>query len=73
MYKLTDSINKVIKQCLDYGSGEVCLLDGEKTVIFAEWEQWEDNNNYDVISISIYQAGINKFNYQVEETKIEAV
>jgi len=73
MYKLTESINKAIKQCLDSGNGEICLLDEEKTVIFADWEQWEHDNNYDVVSISIYQAGISKFNYQVEETKIKAV
>lgn len=73
MYELTESINNAIKQCLDRGNGEVYLLDEEKTVIYADWEQWEHDNNYDVVSISIYQAGINKFNYQVEETKIKAV
>lgn len=73
MYKLTESINRAIKQCLDSGNGEICLLDEEKTVIYADWEQWEHDNNYDVVAVSIYQAGTNKFNYQVEETKIEAV
>ena len=47
MYKLTDSINRAIKQCLDHGNGEICLLDGEKTVIFADWEEWDQDNNYD--------------------------
>jgi len=73
MYKLTESINNAIKQCLDRGNGEICLLDEEKTVIFADWEQWEKDNSFDVVSISIYQAGTNKFTYQVEETKIKAV
>lgn len=73
MYKLTESINKAIKQCLDCGNGEICLLDEEKTVIFADWEQWEKDNSFAVVSISIYQADINKFNYQVEETKIKVV
>jgi len=72
MYKISNSINEAIRQCLDFGNSKICLLDKEKTVIFAEWEQWEQDNNYDVVSISIYQGGINKFNYQVEETKVKA-
>lgn len=46
MYKISESINRAIKQCLDSGNGEICLLDEEKTVIYADWEQWEHDNNY---------------------------
>lgn len=70
--KLTQAIEQAIQQCKDNGNGEVCLMDTEKTVIYSEWTAWEVDEGYDVIEIQFYQAGIFKFSYQVEETKVLA-
>ena len=72
MNKLSQAIEQAIQQCKDFGSGTIELTDNEKTVIWAEWENSEQDNSYDVISICITQNGYTKFNYQLEETKILA-
>lgn len=72
MYKFVNSINEAIDQCKWNGNGEVKLNDEEKTTISAEWEEMENDNNYDVITIYIYQNGIINFRYQIEETKVKA-
>lgn len=72
MNKLSQAIDQVAQHCKDFGSGTIKLNDSDKTVIWAEWESWEQDNSYDVISICITQNGHTKFNYQLEETKILA-
>jgi hypothetical protein len=70
MYKLTESINKVIEDCKAVGNGRIELWDNKETVIYAEWEAWKINHDYDVITLYVYEFGVCKFNYQIEETKI---
>jgi hypothetical protein len=72
MNKLSQAINNAILQCQLSGScSGIRLYDSNDTCISAEWEEWEVDSGYDVITIYVYQeGGIIKFNYQVEETKI---
>lgn len=71
MYKLTESINQAINQCKETGAGDyIYLNDTNNTKISFDWEEWEVDNNYDIITIYIYQNNIIQFTFQVEETKI---
>lgn len=71
MYKFVNFINEAIDKCKQNGNGEIKLHDEEKTVISAEWEEMENDNSYDIITIYIYQNGIIVFRYQIEETKVQ--
>ena len=63
MNKLSKAIEQAKNDCLQYGSGEVEL---DNIKIYATWEDWDKNNNYDVVTIYISHS---KFRYQLEETK----
>jgi len=71
-YQITKAIYEAIKSCEINGvcSG-IKLHDLHHTKISADWEVWEVDNYYDVITVYIYQNDVIKFNYQVPETKIK--
>lgn len=71
-YKLTQAIEQAIERCKDWGSGEVVMNDPEKTVVYAEWTECEQNEDQDVITVFIYQAGRKQFEYSIEETITES-
>ena len=70
MNKLSESIEQATQECIDTGSGKVEVDDNIK--IYAEWEEYENNYNYDVVTIHIVENGICKFKYQLKETKTES-
>jgi len=39
--------------------------------VLADWEIWDKNNGYDVISVYIKENGVIKFNYQDDGTIAE--
>lgn len=69
MYNISNSINKSIEQCLTNGSSEIIMNDN--TTIQSTWEEWDQDSNYDMVTIYIYEDNVVKFRYQVEETKID--
>lgn len=71
MYKFVNSINEAIDQCKWSGKGEVKLNDEEKTIIHAEWEEMENDNNYDVITLYFYQNNRIVLRMEIEETKVK--
>ena len=70
MNKLSEAIEQATQECIRTGSEEIKLNDNIS--IMATWESWEKDNNFDVIGIYIYENGIIKFYYQLEETKTES-
>ena len=70
MNKLSLVIEEAIQEALITGKRTIKL--NNNITIEAEWEEWEQNSNYDVIAIYIIENGIIKFTYQIEDTKIEA-
>ena len=69
MYNISHSIEKSIEQCLSNGNGEIIMNDS--TTIQSTWEEWDQDSNYDMVTIYIYEDSVIKFRYQVEETKID--
>lgn len=68
MNKLSKAIEQAKKDCLDTGNGDI-RIDDQITVV-AEWEEWKDNDKFDVVTIYIYDENIVKIRYQLEETKM---
>ena len=71
MYKFVNSINEAIDQCKWNGKGEVKLNDEEKTVISAEWEEMENDNSFDVITLYFYQNNRIVLRMEIEKTKVK--
>jgi hypothetical protein len=67
---LTEGISKAVEYCFLLGKGQQELNDWEYTIIKANWETWEQNADYDVINVKIYQKGEMKLSYQLKETKL---
>ena len=70
MNKLSKAIEQATQECIRTGSGEMEL--NNNISVGATWESWEEDNNFDVIGIYIYENGVIKFYYQLEETKTES-
>jgi len=68
MYKLTKGINKAIEECKESGEGKVIL--DEDTQVIAAWSEYYADGDFDIILIHIYQQGVIKFSYAIEETKV---
>lgn len=66
MNKLSKAIEQAKNDCLQCGSGEVEL---DNIKIYATWEDWEEDNNFDVVTIYISNSNIR---YQLEETAMES-
>ena len=76
MNNLSLAIEECVNDCKGSGDGYIELNDKENTIIIAEWEEWESENDksdcmYDVITVYIRQNHVIKFRYQLEETKVE--
>ena len=70
-YKILESIKSAIVSCKLNGSSEkIKLYDNYNTIISAEWEEWEVDSGYDVVTIYVYQNDIIEFRFQIEETKV---
>lgn len=72
MFKFTKSIEEAVKQCQEFGGSTINLNDENKTWVNTEWEPFDNDNNYDVVTVYIGQNGIIRFKYQIEETKTKA-
>ena len=70
MNELSKAIEQATQECIRTGSGEMEL--NNNISVGATWESWEEDNNFDVIGIYIYENGVIKFYYQLEETKTES-
>ena len=70
MNKLSGAIEQAKQECLQVGSGEVKISDNIS--VGATWETWEENDSFDVVGIYIYENGVIKFYYQLEETLTES-
>mgnify|MGYP000954773976 CR=1 FL=1 len=66
MNELSEAIEQAKQDCLLTGGGEVKI--NNDIAVVATWEDWDKNNNYDVVTIYISHS---KFRYQLEETKIK--
>ena len=72
MNNLSLAIEECVNDCKVSGSGYVLLKDGvNETFIQANWEDFELDFKYDVITVYIYQNEVIKFKYQIEETKVK--
>lgn len=69
MNNLSEAIEQAKNDCIETGNGDIRIDD--QITIQAEWEEWEQNNSYDVVTIYIYDENIIKIRYQLEETKTE--
>ena len=69
-YALTAAIEQAIDKCKGSGEGKVAMNDPSKTVIYAEWTEYKEE--LDVIEVSIYQYGVMRFEYIIEETITES-
>lgn len=67
MNKLSKAIEQAKKDCFYDGNGDIRIDD--QITIRSEWEEWEFDDKYDVITIYIYDSNIVKIRYQLEETK----
>ena len=70
MNKLSEAIEQAKQDCLITGSSEIKLNHDIK--ICAEWSTWEEDENYDVIEIIIFDNNVIKIVYQLEETITES-
>lgn len=68
-YKFIELIEQAINDCKLYGNAEI-HTDYEGETIYSEWEAWDKNSKYDVIAVYFYLDGIEKYHYQIEETKV---
>lgn len=69
LYNISHSIEKSIDQCLVAGSSKIDVDDN--TTIQSTWEEYDEDGNYDMVTIYIYENNVIKFRYQVKETKID--
>ena len=69
LYNISHSIEKSIDQCLVVGSSKIDVDDN--TTIQSTWEEYDEDGNYDMVTIYIYENNVIKFRYQVKETKID--
>ena len=66
--ELSKAINQAVISCMDNGRGEEdCGFDDK---VCAEWESWDCDENYDVITIYIFQDNIMRLRYQDANTKL---
>ena len=70
MNELSKAIEQATQECIRTGSGEMEL--NNNISVGATWESWEEDNNFDIIGIYIYENGVIKFYYQLEETKTQS-
>lgn len=69
MNKLGKAVNDAVIECMNNGSGNVKMND--EITVKTEWETWEEDERYDVITIYVYQNGIDRLCYQDADTKVE--
>lgn len=71
-YEIVRAINEAIIHCKEWGSANIKIeKEGRMTItIGADWDEWECEENWDAITISIWEDNRLKFVYQVEETKV---
>jgi len=69
--KLAEAINSAVIDCMNTGSGVSKVKEHEHIEVLADWETWDKNSSYDVISVYIKENGIIKFNYQDDGTIVE--
>lgn len=67
MNKLSEAIEQAKQNCITFGNDDI-RIDDQITII-AEWEEWDKNNNYDTVTIYIYDSNIVKIRYQLEDTR----
>jgi hypothetical protein len=68
--KLAEKIIEAVENCNVSGAGHVRI--DEHFDIRTEWEDWEEDSAYNVITIYIYRDGVNKLYYQDVSTLIKA-
>jgi hypothetical protein len=65
---LSESINEVIEQCIINGSGKKPV--NENLYLSAQWEELEDNNDFDVVTVYFYYDNIIVMTWQERKTMI---
>jgi len=67
MNKLSEAIQEAVAECLETGNS---YIEVDKIVdVSAEWESWDLNEIYDIVTVYIYENRLIKFRYQIVETR----
>jgi hypothetical protein len=67
--ELSKAIQEAIENCKDNGSSIIKLFGANCITIRAEWEEYDFDNTFDVVTIYIKQHDVTKFRWQDKETK----
>lgn len=62
-------VQRALEVCREAGRAQAYIDD--KTRVAVEWETWEADTRYDVMTIYLYTDGVIVFRYQDPDTSIE--
>ena len=68
MNRLAEAIENAVRGCKEYGAGHADA--GNDLEVSTQWEVCELNDEWEVISINIYQSGVLKLSYQDIATQV---
>jgi len=70
MNKLSQAIQRAVDECIQSGNSNIEV--DENVTVEASWVAYYEDTNFDVVAIYIYENGVLRFSYPINETKTKA-